>query len=714
MKEWLTAAEIARLTLPGLPTDLSAVIRRAKREKWPSRPREASGGGREYPVSALPVTARTAYAAKHLQVDGERLTVAPATMDLAPAATPAAAEGRDARLAILDAADRFRAAGGLGRTRADALFCEGYEAGAIEVAPWVRAAVKGLTPRSLARWRAVRAAGATARLAVDKGASRRGKGALETANGGAVKTHCLALMVKSPHLSAKHVRAVIGGTFGELVSERGELIPLPPLRTFQAALSQWKATHKVELTALTDPDGFKNKYKLSGSNALAHITAVNQLWMIDASPLDMMCVDGRHNVYVAVDVASRRMMAYVTRTPRAEGVALLMRRALLAWGVPQEVKTDNGSDFVARSIRLLFENIKVDRVTSAPFSPEEKGHVERAIKTFQHSFVTLLDGYIGHSVADRKVIEGRRAFSERLGTDDRELLQVKLTAAEVQAKADAWIRLVYEHDPHEGLGRQTPFAVAAASRDVIRTVDPQALDVLLAPLARKNGLATATKRGIRINHSYYLAPHILPGTQVLVRMDPMDLGRAILFDVSGTQHLGEAICPVLEGIDPKAAVAAAKKAQAEHIAKFTGPIRAEARKIGKGASLVDLVLRHAAQEAGKLVPLPKRTEAHTTPALEAAAQAAAPRQAPKPSVSAEVRALRAQLAAEPAAPANVRTLPESPRQRWRRADGLEQAMARGEPVSAEDAQWLMSYVQTHEYKGFQDTYRPGTAPGSAG
>lgn len=64
------------------------------------------------------------------------------------------------RQAILAAAEDFAQAAGIGRKRADAVFCTAYAGGAMEVAPWVREAVKSLTPRTLARWRAVKAVGA--------------------------------------------------------------------------------------------------------------------------------------------------------------------------------------------------------------------------------------------------------------------------------------------------------------------------------------------------------------------------------------------------------------------------------------------------------------------------------------------------------------------------------------------------------------------------
>jgi len=58
VKAWWTAREWAEMRLPGLPVTESALIRRAKRENWPHRPRAGSGGGREYHVKVLPLEAR--------------------------------------------------------------------------------------------------------------------------------------------------------------------------------------------------------------------------------------------------------------------------------------------------------------------------------------------------------------------------------------------------------------------------------------------------------------------------------------------------------------------------------------------------------------------------------------------------------------------------------------------------------------------------------
>jgi putative transposase len=59
-QEWYTARELAGLALPGLPGSERGIQMLAKREGWPHRPRAGRGGGREYPLSALPKEAQTA------------------------------------------------------------------------------------------------------------------------------------------------------------------------------------------------------------------------------------------------------------------------------------------------------------------------------------------------------------------------------------------------------------------------------------------------------------------------------------------------------------------------------------------------------------------------------------------------------------------------------------------------------------------------------
>ncbi len=726
MKLWLTAAEIAALTLPGLPATKRNVNALAESEGWSHRKglcrlRARSGGGLEYHLDLLPPDARRAYVARFVPEPVPMQTAQAAEAEPAAAfLRDDAAEARDARLAILAAADRIFTEAKLPRLHADLLCIADYRAGKLGLPDWVREQVPNLTHRTLLRWRANAKAGRTIRLAVDQGAARRGSGVLDRAEDGQVRVFILAAIVRQPHLTADHIRSLLLDRFGPTLTvarAHGVLrtVPMPPVRTIQAALATWRRTERVQLAALTNPDAFKSRFKVAGSNTDAMVTRLNEVWQIDASPMDALCTDGRHSVYVAIDVYSRRMIIYVSKTPRASAVGLLLRRAITAWGVPERIKTDNGSDFTAKASERLFASLGIERELSPAFTPEAKAFVERGIGTFQRDLGPLLPGFIGHSVADRKVIESRKAFAARLGQSDTDAFAVELTGADLQGYCDTWATDRYQHRPHAGLRRRhdlairTPYAAAAAYTGRIRRIeDARALDMLLAPAAGRDGLRTVGKQGVRIEASHYLAPTVLPGTEVLVRMDPADLGRAFLFDVEGGQFLGEAHCPEILGVDPAEAVARAKQAQKTLIDVAMTQVRREVRKI-KPRDMAAAILSQSALAAGNLVAFPRPSDPHSTPQIAAALDVfAEPPRLPTALPAAEA-ALQAEIEADltgaaPAPPSNVQPLRrgDTPQIRFRRALDLRARLTRGETIETADALWLGGYEAGPEFRALQD------------
>lgn len=736
MKEWLTAREIAELQLPDLPTSERGVRDYALRSDWDEHPsfsrRRAGrdgGGGTEYHVNLLPVLAKVAYQQKHLVVEAPRPEPAGKVQPQTAVSARAAAE-RDARLAIVATYQKFQRGAGLKASLATQVFVDRYNAELIAVDPWVREIVPSLSKRTLIRWRTAKSDGRGEALAVDRGAARKGTGVLDTANEGRVKAFALALIAQQPHLSAAEVRTQCEYEFGEFIMTVSKgvetAVELPPVRTFQHFLKTLKETHRIELTKLTNPDLFRSTMALSGTGTLRHVSEPNQLWQIDASPVDALCSDGRHSIYVCVDIATRRMVLSVSRTPRASAVALLIRKAILAWGAPEVIKTDNGSDFTARDTTRLFASLGIEAEKSDAYSPQQKGHVERAIRTFQHNVGPLLPGYIGHSVADRKRIEERRSFAERLGESEAETFSVSLSGADLQKHVDEWAELVYQHRPHAGLKQQTPFNAALASTVPARMVDERALDLLLMPVAGGDGRRVVTKFGVRIDHHYYLTPTIMPETPVFVRQDPNDLGRAYCFAEDGGTFLGEAICPELRGIHPQTFVQAAKELQSELLKQATRQIKADMKEIAKGPALIERSLEVARRNAPNVIPLPKRTETHSTPQISAAIEAMGerlnPTRALTPAEAAEHRRLIAAMEAEdeaelfkrtdaiieerlaeieakrrPSMPEGVVALPETPRHRYRRALTLSQAMHAGQDIGFE-AYWLGRYEQSAEFK----------------
>lgn len=719
-QEWLTAREIAGL--PDMPASESAVIRLAKRAGWEgtalARPRGGRGGPTEYHASLLPTLAQIAFAQRLIK------TEAMAT-ELAPALSKAAGEDGDARRAVVHAYRKFSAGLQVGEATRIKVFVDRYNAGMIEVGTFVRAVVPTISKRSLQRWCASARDGKA--LGYDPATSRRGTGILDQANGGRVRAFVLGLIAHQPHLCADDVRTLCRSEFGDIVHVvlKGQrtYTELPSVRTFQHVLKRLKAEHKVELIKLTNPDLFRSTLALSGVGTLRHVTEPNQIWQIDASPVDALCVDGRHSIYGCIDIATRRTVWFVSRTPRASAVGLLLRKAILAWGVPTMVVTDNGSDFVAKDTTRLFASLGIDPDTSSAYSPEQKGHIERAIGTFQHQVGPLLPGYIGRSVADRKTIENRKSLAQRRGETEAETFGVTLTGPKLQGYVDDWASVIYQHREHGGLKGETPFQAATRSTAPIRRVDERALDLLLMPVVGQDGYRTVSKFGIRHDNFFYLAPTIMPGTSVFVRQDPNDASRAYAFSEDGGTFLAEAICAELSGLHPETLVQAAKEINRELLDERTRAIKAEMRRIAKGPALIERALEVKRRDMPNVIPLPKREEAHSTPQIAAAVIAMADRRWEAPATTPAEHDAQQRLIAEMEAesrlhedvaviaaarqaeieasrtahlPRNVVALPETPKERYRRALAFEAAL-QADAIRATDALWLGGYQKSAEY-----------------
>ncbi|MCJ2121765.1 hypothetical protein [Methylobacterium sp. J-077] len=170
--------------------------------------------------------ARRAYLAR---VIGEPVAaVAQGSAEAEPAAGALrddAAETRDARLAILAAAERIFAAAAMPRLPCDLLCVAEYRSGRLALPDWVRAQVPNLTLRSLQRWCAAQKAGATVRLAVDPGVPRRGSSVLDMGDQGQVRVYALTLIARQTHLSA------VVPDFGWDTTVETEVQPYRPLTT---------------------------------------------------------------------------------------------------------------------------------------------------------------------------------------------------------------------------------------------------------------------------------------------------------------------------------------------------------------------------------------------------------------------------------------------------------------------------------------------------
>lgn len=719
MKRWLSGRDLAQLKLAGLPASQRGLYALIEREGWNyddrrARRRNGQGGGFEYRVSALPELARLDYAKRQMNAaaKGARAACVHMASD-SDMLDGRSGEERDARLQLVATCDRFRALSQMSTTAADDLFVRLYNKGEIEVSQWVKDRVKTISMRSMARWRSATKKQATESLAHDPAQARKGTAVLDRACDGQVRASVLAMLSENPHFTAKHVRGYLAATYGEtleVVNAQGEVLskPLPPLRTVQDTVSRWREEYASELLKISDPDGFRSRRQYALRTSL-HPKHLNALWQIDASPCDVMTVDGgkngnpgRANLYACIDVYSRRTVFLVSTTPTAAALGLLIRKALLAWGVPDVIKSDNGSDFTAKFIERLLDNLGVVHDLCTPYQPQQKGMVERVFRTLQHDLSVTLPGFIGHNVADRAVIESRKAFSQRLGMDPSALAGAKLTNQELAERIDAWTQNDYERRPHGGLRDRSPYEVAASAEGKVRWIENEAaLRVLLAPVPGSDGLRKVTKTGISLKGVDYYSADCMPGDRVFCRMDPDDAGRIWLFSEDGLSYLGEAISPELSGHDPVEIAARVKAAQKAHIAEGTEPLRRAARKI-KATDIADAMAHQAAQNAGNLLAFPKPKKTHSTDALAAAGHVG---RSGKPSeLPADAAALHRQMVQRAELTGSIEPVKVKPLRddttetRFSKALMLEERIAAGGQIKQDDALWLGRYQGGSEYR----------------
>ncbi len=618
MKAWYSTAELAKLALPGLPGTARGIDKLAKRQNWSSRPRQAVGGGLEYPLTALPAEAQAALLARDAPPPVAVPLPAPPPPKAERAFDPVAKAAGDAAAAQLQGraqqrlSDRLAILDSLAGLTGQALLTAvvRYNTGELSVPAERRARIPTISLATIHRWRDQAQRLGLARVAGQFG-NRKGTGLIDTQPELAAALR--GLLVETPHVRP--------GFAHEWLAARYADHPLPSKMTVRRWLERWKTENAELYCRLRDPDAWKGRYMLGWGDASAGILRLNQEWQLDSTPADLLLQGGRHSLIGVIDVYSRRAALHVSKTSKAAAIAALTRTALLGWGVPETVKTDNGQDYVSHHLTRIFQALGIVHEKSAPFSPWQKPHIERFFRTFAHDLVELLPGYIGHNVAEREQLRARQQFSDRLFVKNSTVELPGLSAEELQAFCDRWCA-AYHARPHGGhdMVGQSPLVKAAAMVAIARAIsDERVLDLLLAP-APGDGWRTVSKSdGVQVDGYTYLAPALARYVRQRVRVlyDPEgDLGQVWCFDEKGG-FIAVAECPELRGLDRQALAAHAKALQQQHIQAAAKTARTEAKALNLKAAVEDVQAARAAV-ARTLVAFPAPTVPHTSPGLAGA------------------------------------------------------------------------------------------------
>ncbi len=522
----------------------------------------------------------------------------------------------DARTDIVTTFKRWRP-DGMSLKPALEKWCALYNAGSAAVTDETRAAIATVSVRTMQRWRQ---AGGSSSLMPGRGGRTGGIDATPEIRG-----LTESMLLDNPyHVTARNIIEAIEARYPDAEP--------PSISTVRRFARRWRVENGYAISAVSDPDGHRSRTMPAFGDKALEVSALNELWELDSTRLDVICADGRrHDVVVALEVWGRRAKAIVTPRSRSTAIAALIRRCLMDWGVPQCVRTDEGKDYTSKHLARVLADLEVDHEILPPFSPWLKPYVERFIGTLSRGLLTQLPGFSGHNVADVARIRAKKSFAERLGDADRKkriYLDTALTAEELQERIDAWIDNVYARRPHSGLDGASPFekAVSWAGTPPAR-VPERGLDILLAPVAG-DGRRKIGKDGIHVDGGEYIAGVLGSHMDewVHVRQDPADWGRIYVFTEPDERGRTEFICiaedPGRTGIDRAEVAIEAKRLWRKRNAAERKRAR-ELERAHRPKDTIDEVLAAAGRNADTVVAFTPRADVHRTDALDAAAEAEA-------------------------------------------------------------------------------------------
>ena len=299
----------------------------------------------------------------------------------------------------------------------------------------------------------------------------------------------------------------------------------------------------------------------------------------------------RYKLCLVIDVYSGRMMFVLVESATGRAHGLLFMKAITAWGLPEQIRTDNGKDYTSAYLTRFFADMGIEQVLCIPFAGEQKPFVERGLGRFLHDLVELDPNYIGHNVAQAQDIRARKTFAQRLKEGkEGDVVEAGMSKEAFVAFIEKWC-LAEEHRVRKSgrLKGRTPAQMVdewAAQHPVRRVENVENLHYLLAVPFEK----TVLKKGIKHkHHEHFTAPELGPliGRKVEIRVSPDTPGRVAVFYDDAFVCI--ATNPQLEDVD-QAEVAARARERQKAADKVTREAHRSIRRLTKPAAVIESIL----------------------------------------------------------------------------------------------------------------------------
>ncbi len=462
----------------------------------------------------------------------------------------------DSRAELCNRFEDFRASAGATLKSALRRFANIYNAGEVVVSDETRARFPRRSAESIQRdWRAWRKFGAEA--LVPGHGNRHGDGIFEREP--AMRELALAMIAHQPHVRVARIYEALRVRFPSRA---------PSMSTVRAFVAAWKAENPSLFLRLKNPDAWKQKFSLALGRADADIVRAGH-HEIDGTRLEVQCTDGIFHLEAVVDVFTRKMVCTLSPSASAAATAALLRKSLVALGVPDEIKSDWGKEYLNARIERAMRRLDIRwHKVARPYAGELKPFIECGQGTVLHMFFEQCAGFKGHNVRQNAEIQARHSFQARRGEKRNlaKLYDVRLSSAQLSETLDQWLEHVYGNRPHAGLHGQTPnevFRAAEARGEVKRVSDERALDLLLG----EDGVAVVGSKGIRVSGAFFWGDALIGWTGRQVEwVRTRDAGKLLIF--SGGDRPGF-ICVALDlasrGVDRQVVALAATARQKQAV-----------------------------------------------------------------------------------------------------------------------------------------------------
>lgn len=561
-----TATELAKK----LNVTKRTILLRADHESWPFELKKGRGGNiRHYNPSDLPTDIHAAISGQIPALSEQETNIAQRAKSAATFALKAEAtnkqivkQHKQAGLAefaglsginkaraiekvnLLTAAKEFQRRTGQAKVKAWTAFCDLYNSNHPSIDQNQFTHHNRISYISLSRWEKAYNTKGIMALVANYG-QNKGSGIIDSTP--ELKEYCLALIQTYPHIKGERIADMLEAEFN------GKY-PTPAASTCRAWLAAWKTENQELYMSMFDPSAWQNKRMVAFGDMSISIIRINQLWEFDSTPADVMLVDGRYSIVGVIDVFTRRVKLVLKPTSNAEAIALLIRNAILDWGLPEVARTDNGSDYLSHHITTVWNSLDIENDITNPYSGWEKPFIERFFRTFSHGIVELMQGYIGHNVTDRERITKRLTFAQQLierreKGADKIALDVQLTAAQFEEKMNQWVEHHYHHTEHKGI-KCSPFEKYSQHQQTIRRLeDDRLLDVLLSPVPGNGYRVISKSNGISVENGSYIHAELgaYIGERVFCRWNPNDVGKIYVFHALHGHFICEAVNPEIAG-----------------------------------------------------------------------------------------------------------------------------------------------------------------------